>query len=148
MPSDKRRVRRNRFRPSVWAALAVVVLLPAGCGGGSAPETKGQTVKVTERDFRISAPKRIAAGRVRLLVHNRGPDAHELVVAPKGRGPLPISRDGLRVEEDALKGAHELEAADPGDRSLGLDLQPGRYVLFCNMTGHFKGGMHTVVLVH
>ena len=104
---------------------------------------------VSERDFRISAPKRISAGPVRLRVDNQGPDAHELVVVRGRKSDLRISSDGITVDEEQLekRQTDELEAGDPGSRTLKLDLHPGRYVLLCNMTGHFKGGMHTEVLV-
>ena len=29
-----------------------------------------------------------------------------------------------------------------------MHLEPGRYVLFCNMEGHYMAGMHTVLVVH
>jgi uncharacterized cupredoxin-like copper-binding protein len=82
---------------------------------------------------------------VRLAVNNRGPIAHELVVA-RDRGPaLPIRDDGITIDEDALGDdvVGVLEAAQPGVNDLDVDLAPGRYVLFCNMSGHYKGGMRT-----
>ena len=30
---------------------------------------------------------------------------------------------------------------------LKLHLAPGRYLLFCNMEGHYMGGMHTELVV-
>jgi uncharacterized cupredoxin-like copper-binding protein len=30
-------------------------------------------------------------------------------------------------------------------RDLTVDLQPGRYVLVCNIPGHYKLGMHTAL---
>jgi uncharacterized cupredoxin-like copper-binding protein len=30
---------------------------------------------------------------------------------------------------------------------LRLHLRPGRYVMFCNMSGHYLGGMDTDVVV-
>ena len=138
-------------RAAAWAVLgAVSVLAGAGCGDGSEKSAQAPTVTVKERDFRIVAPKRIAPGPVQLQVKNRGPDAHELIVVPGRKRDLGISSDGINVDEELLEklGAKELEAADPSTRTLKLDLKPGHYVLLCNMTGHFQGGMHTEVLVH
>jgi uncharacterized cupredoxin-like copper-binding protein len=42
-------------------------------------------------------------------------------------------------ESKSIAGA--LEPAEPGIRRLRVHLTPGRYVLFCNMTGHYLGGM-------
>jgi uncharacterized cupredoxin-like copper-binding protein len=42
----------------------------------------------------------------------------------------------------------ELEPGDPGAvRTLRLKLSPGRYVFFCNMAGHYLGGMRHEVVV-
>ena len=44
--------------------------------------------------------------------------------------------------------AGALEPGHPGsNRKLRLHLAPGRYVLFCNMSGHYLGGMHTELVV-
>ena len=41
-----------------------------------------------------------------------------------------------------------LEPGQPGSvRELALHLRPGRYVLLCNMSGHYLGGMHTELVV-
>lgn len=107
-------------------------------------------VRVTERDFSISAPKLVSAGDLRLQVRNNGPDAHELIVVRAGRGPLPLRSDGLTVDEAALT-RRKVGTVEPGTagsaRVLKLHLAPGRYVLFCNMAGHYLGGMHTLLVV-
>jgi uncharacterized cupredoxin-like copper-binding protein len=128
------------------AALAALV----GCSNdhpdGGPPKA---TVRVTERDFRISAPKRVAAGDVRVSIHNKGPDDHEfIVVRLHGKG-LPLRPDGLTVDEDAIEKATAgaLEPAEPGMHELSVRLQPGRYELLCNMYGHYAGGMHRKLVV-
>ena len=128
-------------------SLAAAVLYAAGPGGAASPS---HVVGVSERDFRISAPSRVRAGEVVLRVHNRGPDDHELIVVRSNGKQLPLRSDGLTVSEEALQHAElgALEPGAPGDvRELRLTLTPGRYVLFCNMEGHYLGGMHTVLAV-
>jgi uncharacterized cupredoxin-like copper-binding protein len=105
---------------------------------------------VVERDFRISpARKVVAAGDLVLRVHNLGPDSHELIVV-RGGGRLALRSDGLTVDEDAIEPA-TLGTLEPGDRGsereLRLRLRPGRYQLFCNMAGHYLGGMRTELVV-
>jgi uncharacterized cupredoxin-like copper-binding protein len=107
-------------------------------------------LRVNERDFRISARKVVSSPDVRLVVHNKGPDAHELIVVRARDSHLPLRTDGSTVDEDALKRATVgvLEPGEPGSvRQLLLHLSPGRYILICNMSGHFLGGMHTQLLV-
>jgi len=105
---------------------------------------------VTERDFHIGAPVEVAAGLADLAVHNEGPDAHELIVVREQGSRLPLRADGTTVDEDGLKRetAGVLEPGDPGaHRNLFVRLKPGRYVLLCNMSGHYRGGMHTDLVV-
>src|SRR5690348_17329313 len=89
------------------ARLAVPVgalVVAAGCGGhdgGTGERTR--IIPVTERDFRISAPKTAAAGAVTFMVRNRGPVAHELIVVRRGAAPLPLRSDDTTVDEETLE---------------------------------------------
>jgi uncharacterized cupredoxin-like copper-binding protein len=87
-----------------------------------------------------------------LTVRNGGPDAHELIVARVGGGaPLPLRRDGLTVDEERIQAATvgKLEPGAPKSvREVTVHLTPGRYVLFCNMYGHYRGGMHSELVVN
>jgi uncharacterized cupredoxin-like copper-binding protein len=124
--------------------------LVAGCGATqlAAP---GRVVAVTERDFAIKvSPRTLEAGDVVLRATNRGPDQHELIVARVGDAKLPLRSDGLTVDEDGFEKSivGVLEPGEPNSvRELRVQLKPGHYVLFCNMSGHFMGGMRADVVV-
>jgi uncharacterized cupredoxin-like copper-binding protein len=130
--------------------LPLVLVLPAFAGCGAGGHSAQSVLRVTERDFRIVAPKRVQSGDVLLSVRNRGPDGHELIVVREQRFRLPLRRDGSTIDEERLEPviAGALEPGQPGTvRKLRLHLIPGRYVLFCNMSGHYLGGMHTKLVV-
>jgi uncharacterized cupredoxin-like copper-binding protein len=137
-------------RASVLGACVAFGVLAAGCAGSQALSAAGTVIQVNERDFAISAPRHVAAGTVTLRVKNQGPDAHELIVVRSRNGRLPFRGDDLTVDEDAVERA-TLGALEPGapggSRELHLHLRPGRYVLFCNMSGHYLGGMRSVLEV-
>ncbi len=145
-----RRLSRARVRPLAAVALALCLLV--GCSSGHATAGSGGTVaRVTERDFHISvSPARVSAGRVVLTVHNRGPENHELIVVRLRHGALPLRADGITVDEKALKRS-TIGGLEPGaageTRELRVTLTPGRYELFCNMSGHYLGGMHAELTV-
>jgi uncharacterized cupredoxin-like copper-binding protein len=149
-------VRSRTEPPRGWAARAAIALLAlsvvAGCGDArSGSGGGGPVVAVTESDFAIAAPAAITAGDVVLRVENDGPDAHELLVVRAPDGDLPMRSDGLTLDEERLQRS-EVGVLQPAEahtaRDLRLRLSPGRYVLFCNMSGHFVGGMQRVVVVN
>ena len=134
------------------ALLTISALVLAGCSSGSSPHAAASsTVRVKERDFRIIvSPARVRAGTVRLLLRNQGPDTHELLIVRSSRSTLPLRSDGLTVNEAALD--HEtvgvVEGKEPGTvEEVLLHLKPGRYELFCNMAGHYLGGMRAQLVV-
>jgi uncharacterized cupredoxin-like copper-binding protein len=134
--------------PNPRGLIAAVLCLTAtvfiyGCGSGSgASRPAGAHVPIKERDFRISAPRTLSPGRVALSVDNAGPDDHELIVV-RAPGSLPRRTDGLTLDEDAFE-KQTVGVLEPGlgQRELDVTLRPGRYVMFCNMQGHYLGGMH------
>jgi hypothetical protein len=140
------------FARSVGAALlaALALVAASGCGAASAGPHGVAVAAVNERDFHIEAPATLKAGEVDLRVHNHGPDHHELIIAPLHGASLPLRADGFTIDEESL------ERSEPGslvpgvagsERELRVHLAPGRYVFFCNMAGHYLGGMHTIVTV-
>jgi uncharacterized cupredoxin-like copper-binding protein len=131
-------------------AAGVLALLVGGCGSSS-PRASATVVRVSESDFHIGASTDVVpAGPVTLRIHNYGPDQHELIVAPRRAGGLPLRSDGFTVNEEQLEksepGAIEPQQPDHTEL-LKVVLKPGRYVLFCNMEGHFMAGMHRVLVV-
>jgi uncharacterized cupredoxin-like copper-binding protein len=128
---------------TVSACLLAAAVALYGCGSGSGGDRPaGPAAQVKEHDFKISAPATLPAGDVDLAVDNRGPDDHELIVA-RVSNPLPRRSDGLTVDEKAID-PQTVGTLEPGigERRLEVNLRPGSYVMFCNMQGHYLGGMH------
>jgi uncharacterized cupredoxin-like copper-binding protein len=128
------------------AALVLAVLLTVARRHEPAPV--GTRVNVLLNDFHVRpAAAIVPAGTVRFRILNQGPSTHELNVIRTARASdkLPLQRDGLTVNEDApgLDHLDEAEGLNIDDRqTLVLRLAPGHYVLYCNMEGHYLGGMH------
>jgi uncharacterized cupredoxin-like copper-binding protein len=148
---------RGRVRRP-WSAIVATIALAsatpmvlAACGGSAPPAGAGTAVGVTERDFHISSTTAtVPAGDVVLRVHNAGPDQHELILATDRTGRLPFRADGFTVNEEEIQNTEPgvLEPGQPGTtRYLKVHLNPGRYVLFCNMAGHYMAGMYTTLTV-
>ncbi len=139
----------SRIRVAFSVLLAAVLI--SGCGGSGKPGKSGPSVvPVSEADFHISAPARLKAGEYTFRVHNQGATDHEFIIAPTKNGSLPLRPDGLTVDEEAVE-SQEPGSLEPGAagavRDLTVTLKPGRYVLFCNMEGHYMAGMHSELVV-
>jgi uncharacterized cupredoxin-like copper-binding protein len=130
-------------------ACAIAPFVFSACSSQST-SSNATVVRVTVKDFRIKLSlKHVRAGDVQLVVKNRGPDTHELLIA-RASAALPLRADNITVDEDALEPVtvDEVEAEPPGaERVLGVKLRPGRYELFCNMAGHYLGGMRAQLVV-
>ena len=93
----------------------------------------------------------VPAGNVTFNVANDSKDIiHEVILSPvpAGGADLPYVSADMRVDEDAAGHLGEVAELEPGKSgSLTLDLAAGSYILFCNIPGHFVGGMWTLITV-
>ncbi len=109
------------------------------------PAAGGETVKVEMGEFYYKPDAVTAnAGAVTIDAPNVGNAPHELVLAKTDLDPakLPIGSDG-GVDEAALDVPGEVEEVEGGaEGTATLDLAPGKYVMFCNLPGHYKSGMY------
>jgi hypothetical protein len=149
--SNERGVARgSRRTPTLVVSAALLLLLGSGCTH-TAPHS-GPRVGVIVQDFRIrTAARTVSAGTVVFHISNKGPSTHELVVVRTDlpADGLPITADGLSIDEESpkLRGIGEDPDLDIGaSKDLVLRLRPGRYVLFCNLEGHYLGGMHAPLI--
>jgi uncharacterized cupredoxin-like copper-binding protein len=135
----------------VPAALALVVFLTAERRQEPAPQ--GTPVNVRLEDFKVRPDVAVVpAGTVSFRILNQGPTTHQVIFVRTDRAPdkLPLQRDGLTVNEDApgIDLLDEVGGLDIDDqRTLDLRMAPGHYVLYCNLEGHYLGGMYAALTV-
>jgi uncharacterized cupredoxin-like copper-binding protein len=134
-------------------SIVIVVALATRPSGGLVLPKGSHLVHVDERDFGIHLSNvRLSAGDYVFVDTNHGPSPHELVMwktnAPADRLPL---RSNHRVNEDSPTLTSALDSGsslNPGEtRLLTTTLEPGHYVIVCNLPGHFMAGMHVDVTV-
>ncbi len=111
--------------------------------GSSAASTVNVAMK--DRSFQ-SSTRTVPAGKVTFIVRNAGTMEHEFVVLRTDRHHHLLSMKGQQASEVGAKGEIEEFAAGRTKR-LTLTLAPGKYVLLCNLPGHYKRGQFIGLVV-
>ena len=90
----------------------------------------------------------VAAGRVVFGIRNHAAMAHEVKVIKTDldADKLPIDGASAKASETGKVG-ELLNIGGGASRKLVLDLKPGRYVLICNIAGHYQLGMRVALEV-
>jgi uncharacterized cupredoxin-like copper-binding protein len=95
--------------------------------------------------------KSVFHGKVKFSVTNGSKETiHEMLVAPiKDDSTLmPFNAAENRIDEVQAKDLGEVSELDPGrSGALTVDMKPGKYLLYCNIPGHYMAGMWTVIEV-
>jgi uncharacterized cupredoxin-like copper-binding protein len=94
---------------------------------------------------------KVKAGTVTFEVVNNSRElVHEMVISPvkSPSAQLPYDKAGNKVDEDAAGHLGEVAELEPGKSgALRIDLKPGRYILYCNLPGHYVLDMWTILTV-
>lgn len=153
------------------ALLAITAIFIAGCGSDSGTTTTteneneaaattgggaGATLTIKMGDFYFSPKNATAkAGLTTIEAPNEGAMEHELVLFKTNMNPakLPTEANGDVDEEkldesEAAEEMGEIPDVEPGEtKSEQFNLTPGKYVMFCNIPGHYKQGMYGTLTV-
>ena len=160
---------RGNQRALMVLIAALTVLALAGCsssksktasggqsGGGVTVTTAasgGPTVvnvvggeKPDGKYYLTVTPGSVKAGKTTITFKNEGTKVHEMVVLEDrhARRHLKVGADH-KVSEDASVG--EDSETPAGKTGRHVDLQPGNYVLVCNIERHYEKGMYAAFTV-
>jgi uncharacterized cupredoxin-like copper-binding protein len=156
------------------ALAAIAAIFAVGCGSDSGTTTTtenedgtaatenetaagggaGASLEIKMGDF-FFAPKDTTAqaGATTIEAPNDGSVEHELVVFKTNMDPakLPTEANGEVNEEKMDKvaeSAGEIADVEAGETKSGkFNLTPGKYVVFCNLPGHYAQGMYGTLTV-
>lgn len=108
------------------------------------------TVKVSLGEWFVKPDKpSVAAGSIEFEVTNDGTVEHEFVVVKTDAAPDKLPVKGGKVDEEkAGESPGEIEDLAPGKtESATMKLEPGKYVLICNLPGHYSNGQRVAFTV-
>lgn len=151
------------MRKTMLLVVAGLVLVASGCGEDdettAASETTTTTtpadppgepkttldVDMSEFKFAPANPE-LARGNVEITATNKGKVEHELVLLKTNADPSKLPKGGEGVSEKGSVGEiSEVAAGETGSQTF--DLKPGKYVMLCNLPGHYDAGMYGTLTV-
>lgn len=155
-----------RLKDSVRAAALVAAIgvsaFAVACAGGGGSNSSATGTKATApssgqesavgvelSEWGVKATGTAKPGAVGFAVKNSGTTPHELVVLKTDvdAGALQKDSSGV-VDEKKYTVAGEVEGVEAGKtQKLELTLAAGKYVLLCNLPGHYDLGMRTAFTV-
>jgi len=139
-------------RPVHAAALFGLALALGTTGASAAQSVHIDLTETSDGGMAIvSSAAEIHSGETTFDVTNKSEGTlHEFLIARLDTSPdrVPFNETSGTIKESALTGVTELGDLEPGgSSSMTMDLAPGKYLLFCNLPGHFKSGMYEVLTV-
>lgn len=139
------------MRRTLFAMLAALALLLTACSGGTSTdpgETPNLLVQLSDFKVTVDHPS-IAAGHVVIGIRNVAGMPHEFKIIKTDLAPdqLPVDGGTARAKEDGKVG-EVLNIPGGVSRKLVLELAAGKYVLICNVSGHYGLGMRTALEVN
>ena len=133
--------RKNVIKVELWDKGAKAEMaMDLGIGGAGDKSKANMGLKLSSNTAK--------AGKVTFNVVNTSKDTvHEVVILPYNEGKaLPYGDKDMRIDEEAAGHLGEVSELQPGKSgSVTLDLKPGKYLLVCNIAGHYMNGMWEIV---
>ena len=134
-------MKRGAAIPIAVALTALATSIGAADAGAVDAKATAKTVRIVLKEFKLTPSfKSVPAGKVTFVVRNAGTIEHELVVVRTNRAPgtLPVQASKAKVKDLA-----EVRDIQPGQtRRLTVTLTAAKYVLLCNIAGHYKAGQY------
>lgn len=165
---------RLHVAASAMATIAAVAIL-SGCSGGASSQSKTSTMGPSSPAAAVGQPTSAlaksgisvgvienhlavvpdtlttAAGPITFVVHNDGVARHDFYVLKTDlpADKLPTNTGEVLVTATGIESIGRIANIDIGSSgSLSLNLTPGKYVLICNVPGHYDEGMYVGFLVN
>ena len=127
--------------------LLVVVVSAVALAASAGSAGLAATVKVSLVEFKVlPSPAKATHGAVRFVATNKGGLDHQFVVLKTNLPPakLPV-KSSKAVEVGKVA---SIRVVKPGKSvTLTLTLKAGKYVLLCNVPGHYQAGQRAAFTV-
>jgi uncharacterized cupredoxin-like copper-binding protein len=130
-------------------ALIALALLATSCNQAMEPLPSDVNVIVDLKEYSITLNvSSVKAGSVKFGIRNLGTMVHDfdLYKTDLPLANLPIDQGAAKVKMDGLV-KQMINIAANRSTTISADLTPGRYVIICNVAGHYQLGMRVSLQV-
>ena len=130
-------------------ALFALVLVASSCSQAMEPLPSDVNVIVDMKEYSITLNvSSVKAGSVKFGIRNLGSMVHDfdLFKTDLPLANLPIDGGSAKVKMDGLV-KQMINISANRSTTLTADLAPGRYVIICNVAGHYQLGMRVSLQV-
>jgi len=129
----------------IFALACMLVLALTACGGDE--QSTDVSVVLDEWSLTPSIAD-VREGKVTFEVRNDGTMSHQLFVIKNDLPPeqLPVANGSIVLSQvNVVRSVQAVAAGSTAE--LSFDATPGKYVLVCNVPGHYQQGMASAFLV-
>ncbi|MDP2950312.1 MAG: sulfocyanin-like copper-binding protein [Chloroflexota bacterium] len=143
---------RKAVTLAAFALILAAALLMGACGSESQP---AQVVSATvgspslgEYSLVLDKPS-IPAGKTRFQVRNEGLIDHDFIVMETNLPPngLKIIANKVDIPASGREVGRTIVILAGREQSVTVNLKPGKYVVTCNIDGHYQEGAYTTLEV-
>jgi uncharacterized cupredoxin-like copper-binding protein len=130
-------------------AVLALVLVASACSQAMEPLPPDVNVIVDLKEYSITLNvSSVKAGTVKFGIRNLGSMVHDfdLFKTDLPLANLPIDQGAAKVKMDGLV-KQVINIAAGRSTTVSADLAPGRYVIICNVAGHYQLGMRVSLQV-
>ena len=132
----------------LFPVLAAVIVAAAACAAPAADTGEVPGLYLDLSDFKIVTDHpTVTAGHLVFGIRNHAAMAHEVKVLKTDLDADKLPIDGSAKAIEAGKVGELMNIGAGASRKLVLDLTPGRYVIVCNIAGHYQLGMRVALEV-
>ena len=129
--------------PRIIALVTVAVVAAVGTLTAAAATGSHTPVLVKLKEFTLTPSlKADKAGKVTFIVKNAGKIEHEFIIMKTTVAPakLPVNAKGRVPEKGVVGEIGDIAAGQT--KKKAFTLAPGKYVLLCNLVGHYRAGQY------
>ena len=130
-------------------ALIALLVVTSACSQGMEPLPADVNVIVDLKEYSVTlSVTSIKAGTVKFGIRNNGTMVHDfdLYKTDLAVDKLPVEGGSAKVKMDGLV-RQMINISANRSTTLSVDLAPGRYVIICNVAGHYQLGMRAELQV-